>query len=174
MMTALVKGIEIQGWMREASGHFSTGGSQFHPPGLVGPIGAAVAAGHLLGLDAARRPARSASPRRAPARCSANTGTMTKSTHCGQAASLGLEAAMLAAPASPATPKRSNRPMATREVPRRTFQPDELLNFRPPPFRIVKPGYAIKMFPSQFGTHFVITAGLELHAECPRPARSVR
>jgi aconitate decarboxylase len=50
-----------------------------------------------------------------------------------------------------------------------TFQPQEMLNFGPP-FRIVQPGYAMKMFPSQFGTHFAITAGLTLHPQVPDPA----
>jgi aconitate decarboxylase len=40
-----------------------------------------------------------------------------------------------------------------------------------PPFRVVTPGYAIKMFPSQFGTHFVITAGLDLHPKIGDPKR---
>jgi aconitate decarboxylase len=43
-----------------------------------------------------------------------------------------------------------------------------LLNFGPP-FRIVQPGYAVKMFPSQFGTHFAITAGLTLHSQIADP-----
>ena len=54
VLTALVKGIEIQGWLREASGQFTPDVLQFHPPGLVGPMGAVAAAGHLLGLDAGR------------------------------------------------------------------------------------------------------------------------
>ena len=40
-----------------------------------------------------------------------------------------------------------------------------MLNFGRAPFRVVEPGYAIKMFPSQFGTHFGITAALELHPQ---------
>jgi aconitate decarboxylase len=47
-----------------------------------------------------------------------------------------------------------------------TFQPDDLLNFGPP-YRIAQPGYAMKMFPSQYGTHFAITAGLSLHEQIP-------
>jgi aconitate decarboxylase len=49
-----------------------------------------------------------------------------------------------------------------------TFRPEELAKFGPP-WRVVTPGYAIKMFPSQFGTHFVITAGLELHRQIDDP-----
>ena len=66
------------------------------PPGVVGPIGAAVAASHLLGLDAAHI---AHAIGIASSRCGglfANVGTMTKSTHCGYAAALGLEAALLA------------------------------------------------------------------------------
>jgi len=47
VLTALVKGVEMQGWIRQASGQFEARSSRFHPPGAVGPLGAAVAAGHL-------------------------------------------------------------------------------------------------------------------------------
>ena len=30
---------------------------------------------------------------------------------------------------------------------------------------MTEPGYAIKMYPSQFGTHFTITAGLDIHRQ---------
>ena len=33
------------------------------------------------------------------------------------------------------------------------------------PFRIVDPGLAIKLFPSQYGTHFAITAALDIHRQ---------
>src|SRR5712691_1290733 len=54
VLTALVKGEEMQGWIRQASGQYEAGTSRFHPPGAAGPLGAAVACGHLLGLDAGR------------------------------------------------------------------------------------------------------------------------
>jgi 2-methylcitrate dehydratase PrpD len=50
------------------------------------------------------------------------------------------------------------------------FKVEEMLAFGRAPFRIVAPGYAIKIFPSQFGTHFGITAGLELHPNIPSAA----
>ena len=50
------------------------------------------------------------------------------------------------------------------------FKVEEMLGFGRAPFRIVDPGYAIKMFPSQFGTHFGITAALELHPKIPSAA----
>src|SRR5258708_17978350 len=97
ILAAVVKGIEIQGWIRRACGHVESRDFKFHPPGMVGPIGAAVAASHLLKLDATTL---ANAIGIATSRCgslTSNTGTMTKSTHCGYAASLGLESALLAA-----------------------------------------------------------------------------
>lgn len=48
ILTALVKEIEDQDWMREAGHAAALSGEIFHPPGVVGPIGSAVAAGHIL------------------------------------------------------------------------------------------------------------------------------
>jgi aconitate decarboxylase len=170
IITALVKGIEIQGWIRHAGHLYDTGSVHFHPPGLVGPMGSAVAAGHVLGLDATQM---ANALGMASSRCgamAANIGTMTKCTHCGQAAMLGLEAAMLAARGFTANPEpfeafNGYAKMMFGD----TFQPREMLNFGPP-YRIVQPGFAMKMFPSQFGTHFAITAGLTLHPQIPDPS----
>jgi aconitate decarboxylase len=170
VITALVKGIEIQGWIRHAGHVYETGGVHFHPPGLVGPMGSAVAAGHVLGLDATQM---ANALGMASSRCgtmAANIGTMTKCTHCGQAAMLGLEAAMLASHGFTANPEPFEAFNGYgRMMFGETFQPRDLLNFGPP-YRIVQPGYAMKMFPSQFGTHFAITAGLTLHPQIPDPS----
>ena len=173
VITALVKGIEIQGWTRHSGHVYEHGGARFHPPGLVGPLGSAVAAGHVLGLDAK---VQANALGIAASRCGgllANVGTMTKSTHCGHAAMLGLEAAMLAARGFTGNADVFETHQGYGAVFfGDTFQPDDLLNFGRP-FRIVQPGYAMKMFPSQYGTHFAITAGLSLHAQVS-DAASVR
>ncbi len=170
IIAALVKGIEIQGWIRHAGHLYETGSLHFHPPGLVGPMGSAVAAGHVLGLDAAQL---ANALGMASSRCgtmAANIGTMTKCTHCGQAAMLGLEAAMLASHGFTANPEPFDAFNGYAKMMfGDSFVQQELLNFGPP-FRIVQPGYAMKMFPSQFGTHFAITAGLALHPQVPDPA----
>ncbi len=166
VLTALVKGIEIQGWLREASGQFTPDVLQFHPPGLVGPMGAAVAAGHLLQLDAARLANALGIAASRAGSVFGNVGTMTKSTHCGQAASLGLDAALLAEAGFTGDAATFESPQGyAMTFHRNSFRPDELRKFATPPWRVVQPGYAIKMFPSQFGTHFAITAGLTLHAQ---------
>lgn len=165
VLTALIKGIEMQGWIRQASHQFEARQARFHPPGQVGPMGAAVAAGHLLGLDTdGLRNALGIAASRAGGLL-ANAGTMTKSTNCGVAVAAGLDAAMLAA-------RGFTGNMDIFEARQGyvdglfddRFVLEELLNYGPP-FRVVEPGYAIKMFPSQYGTHFAITAGLELHGK---------
>ncbi len=170
LIAALVKGIELQGWIRFAGHLYETGGIRFHPPALVGPMGSTVAAGHVLGLT----PGQLANALGiASSRCggmAANIGTMTKSTHCGHAAMHGLESALLASKGFTGNPEPFEAFNGYgRMMFGETFEPADLLNFGPP-FRIVQPGYAMKMFPSQYGTHFAITAGLTLHPQVPDPA----
>jgi 2-methylcitrate dehydratase PrpD len=169
MITALVKGTEIQGCLRQASGLYESRQLSFHPPGMVGPMGGAVAAAHLLKLDVEQT--RNALGL-AASRCGsvlANAGTMTKSTHCGLAGSLGLDAALLAKRGFTANPDviETSRGYAIA-----FFGPNAdlgALDKFGPPWRLVEPGYAIKMFPSQYGTHFVITAALEARRRIPDP-----
>ena len=71
VLTALVKGIEIQGWLREASGEYTFDTLKFHLPGLVGPMGAVAARRICCGWIRRAWPTLSASPRRAPAACGA-------------------------------------------------------------------------------------------------------
>lgn len=166
ILVALVKGIEMQGWIRQASGQLEARTARFHPPGAAGPLGAAVAAGHMLGLDAGQLAHAMGIAASRAGSVLANAGTMTKSTHCGHAAALGLEAAMLAARGFTANADVFGA--AQGYVPAfydDAFQPELLLAYGTPPWRIVSPGYAIKMFPSQFGTHFAISAALDLHAK---------
>ncbi len=171
VLTALVKGVEMQGWIRQASGQYEAGTSRFHPPGAAGPLGAAVACGHLLGLDAGRLAhAVGISASRAGSLL-ANAGTMTKSTHCGHASALGLESALLAERGFTANVDVFEAAHGYAQAFYDDgFKTEEMLGYGRAPFRIVEPGYAIKMFPSQFGTHFGITAGLELHPSIPSAA----
>jgi 2-methylcitrate dehydratase PrpD len=167
ILTALVKGVEIQSWLREAGHAAALTGETFHPPGVVGPIGAAVAAGHILRLNSvALAHAIGIAASRAGS-LFANAGTMTKCTHCGHAAQVGLEAAMLAARGFTANPDVIEAPDGYGVAfLGQKFEPGKLLNFGSS-FRIVEPGFALKMFPSQYGTHFAITAGLDLFPKVP-------
>jgi 2-methylcitrate dehydratase PrpD len=158
--TALVKGTETQGWIRQGSGDYDAKSVKNHPPGLVGPMSSCVAAGHLLGFDAdTQRHAFGISASRCGA-LNANAGTMVKMTHCGIAVSMGLDAAMLESKGFTANPDifECDRGYVAMYMPK--FDYEGMLKYGPP-FRLVDPGYSIKMFPSQFGTQFVITAALE-------------
>lgn len=170
ILTAMVLGIEIQGRLRQAAGALESHQLHFHPPGYVGPIGAAVAAGHLLDFDADQF---ANAIGIAGSRCGGlfiNLGTMTKATHCAYAAASGLEAALLT--------RRSFTGCRTLFDPARQsyaeaffprgFAAETLLDFGQP-FRIEDPGYAIKIFPAKFSTHYGITAALMARPQIPSP-----
>jgi aconitate decarboxylase len=170
ILHAMVLGIEIQGRLRQAAGPLESHELHFHPPGFVGPIGAAVAAGHLLDFDADQF---ANAIGIAGSRCGGlfvNLGTMTKATHCAYAAALGLEAALLTRRGftgcrtlfdpAPQSYAEAFFPLG--------FAAEALLDFGAP-FRIVEPGYAIKIFPAKFSTHYAITAALSARPQIPSP-----
>lgn len=173
LLTAVVRGIEIQGWLRQASVTESRE-LRFHPPGVVGPIGAAVACGTLLGLD---RSAMANAIGMASSRCGAlfsNLGTMTKSTHCGFAASGGLESVLLTAAGFSANPEVfDTREQGYLQAFMPTFDPATFLRIGST-YRILDPGFAIKIFPAKFSTHYGITAALELHDALGDPGAIAR
>ena len=173
-LTAMVKGIELMGWIRQASNQSDIKTVRFHPPGLAGPLGATVSASHLLGLDATKLRCALGIVASRVGSILANVGTMSKSINCGHAVGEGVDAALLAERGFTANPDVIEHPRGyIASYFDERFEPEKLLNYGPP-FRVTDPGYAIKMFPSQFGTHFVITAGLELREKIGDPARIER
>jgi aconitate decarboxylase len=168
MLMAMALGVEIQGRLRQAAGPLESHELCFHPPGFVGPIGAAVAAGHLLDFDAGQL---ANAIGIAGSRCGGlfvNLGTMTKATHCAYAAALGLEAALLTKRGfTGCTTLLDTAPQSYGEAffPR-GFHGEGLLDFGAP-FRIEDPGYAIKLFPAKFSTHYAITAALAARPRLP-------
>jgi 2-methylcitrate dehydratase PrpD len=169
VVCALIKGVEIQGWIRKACGRVEAKDLVFHQPGMVGPFGAAVAASHLLGLSAGQL---ANAMGMAASRCGgviANIGTMTKATHPGYAAALGLESAMLAQRGftSNVDVFEAKQGYVDAFLPK-TFDASQLLSFGRP-FRIVDPGYALKAFPCKYQTHYTIVCGLAAHDEIASP-----
>jgi len=162
IITALVIGFEVQGRIRVASANLDLRG--FHPPGLVGVMGSAAAASVLLQLPPEQaRMALAISASRAGT-VSANTGTMTKSTHCGNAGRMGLEAALLAAKGFTGHPDIFEHPTGYVAVLFGDgFDLAAVTRDFGNPYRMVDPGIAIKKHPSQYGTHRGIDAALELH-----------
>lgn len=169
MVAALIKGIEAHGRLRVASRQYEPRSLMFHPPGVAGPLGSAVAASHLLNLgpDQLRNAIGIAASRAGT--LMANIGTMTKCTHCGSAAAAGLDAALLAARGLNANPDIIEAPNGLADA---FFDKDwdrQALTVKDEPLRILDPGYAIKLFPSQYATHFVILAALGARKRIPAP-----
>jgi len=164
MLLAIVLAFEVQGRMRLAS-HRIRAGTHFHKPGVSGLMGAVTAAGKLLGLDAGQfRMAFGIGGSRAGS-MSANTGTMTKSSHSGHAARMGVEAAMLARMGWTAHDdifgagnffslfyKSENCDL------------DLFLKDFGNPYRMVEPGVGFKKHPCNYFTHRPIDAALALVA----------
>lgn len=165
LLLTLAVGIETQARLRRATGQYEPKDLVFHPPGSVGPIGSAVACGLLLGLDDEKLAHAACIAASRTGTLLANVGSMTKALHCGQAAASGLESAMMAArgftgdPDALFGPRGYGYAFCGHEL-----DTDELLA-ELPDWHIVEPGPAFKFYPSQYGTHFVITAALAARAQ---------
>ena len=94
IIEAYVLGWEIQGRLRAASAPAAN--PAFHPRGIVGPLGGAAASAKVLGLDTHQTQIALGIAASRTGGLTANTGTMVKSTHPGNAARMGAEAGMLA------------------------------------------------------------------------------
>jgi aconitate decarboxylase len=160
LLRAIAKGVEAQGRLRLASGQIEPAKLSMHPPGAVGPLAAALACGDMLGLRGERLATAVGIACSRASGLLANVGSMTKALHCGDAAANGVQAALLAADGFTADTDALGSPRgwgASLFGP--TFDPEHLLA----PIglgRALNPGPAWKLFPSQFATHFGITAAL--------------
>lgn len=94
-LCAFIAGVEVEIALATAlnPGHYERG---WHPTAVVGTVGAATAAGRLLGLDADELRHAVGIAASEASGVKANFGTMTKPFHVGMAARNGLEAARLA------------------------------------------------------------------------------
>lgn len=165
VITAFVKGCEVQGRIRLASQQHTPALLKYHPPGVVGVMGSAVASGHILKLDQHQLQNALGTAASRAGGIMANVGTMTKATHCGWAAAAGLDATLLARRGFTGNTEIFEAPNGYMEVFfGEGFDVSAFLDFGRP-YRLVEPGFAIKLFPSQYATHFAITVGLDLHQQ---------
>jgi aconitate decarboxylase len=160
VLRGIAIGVEAQGRLRLASGQIEPAKLSIHPPGAVGPLATALACGDMLGLEADRLAAAVGIASSRSGGLLANVGSMTKALHCGDAAANGVQAALLAAQnfTADADALGSARGWGA-SLFGQTFDPQHLLA----PIckgRALNPGPAWKLFPSQFATHFGITAAL--------------
>ena len=160
VLRAIAKGVEAQGRLRLASGQIEPAKLSMHPPGAVGPLAAALACGDMLGLSGERLAAAVGIASSRTGGLLANVGSMTKALHCGDAAANGVQAAMLAAGDFSANVDALGSARGWGAALFGSgFEPGRLLG----PLgkgRALDPGPAWKLFPSQFATHFAITAAL--------------
>lgn len=134
----------------------------WHTMGTFGTLGAAAAAANLRGLDAAR------TERALAIACSfagsliGNTGTMTKSLHCGRAAHDGFLAAALAERGFTAGANilevKSGFLDAFTDGSISKIAPLELGK----DWEIIKPGLAVKLYASCAGTHLAIDGAIQI------------
>ena len=164
IITAYVLGWEIQGRLRAASAPATV--PAYHPPGLVGPLGGAAAAAKTLGLDVQQTLMALGIAASRTGGLTANTGTMVKSTHPGNAARMGAEAAILAGmgyTASDAVLESPNGYAAA--LFQGNFDWDVATGGLGDSYRLVDPGFDIKRFPAQVYMQNVIEAALNLREQ---------
>lgn len=166
VLCALAVGFEIQGRLRLAEAKADLGIGTFHPPGRVGPFGAAAGAATLLDLtEHETRMALGIAGSRVSG-LSANTGTMTKATHPGNAARLGLESALLAERGYTGNPEIFETKKGFNDVLYHgELDLSSLVEEFGSPYRMVDPGLTLKKHPAQYPTHWSIDAALQVREE---------
>jgi aconitate decarboxylase len=165
LVHAVIIGIEIQGRLLELLPEERViSGQNLHPPGSVGPIGSAGACAKLLGLDVHQTTMALGLAASRSCGLMINTGTMTKSSHCGNASRAGLEAALLAEQGYTSSARALEGRQGYYDTLYRIVPDDDLLFAKfGAPFRVVEPGLWLKAYPAQGPTHWCIDSALELH-----------
>ena len=161
IIEAYVLGWEIQGRLRAASAPASN--RAFHPPGMVGPLGGAASSAKVLRLDTPQTTMALGIAASRAGGLTANTGTMVKSTHPGNAARMGAESAILAQMGFTSNPATLEAPTGYAAA---LFQGqldwDVLTEGLGDGYRLVDPGFDIKRFPAQVYMQNPIEAVLNL------------
>jgi aconitate decarboxylase len=167
----VAKGLEIQGRLQYAGDQYIPENLIFHPPGVAGALGSAIVASEILHLDIKHMQHALGIAASRAGSLLANVGSMTKCTHCGNAAAAGLDSALLAKRGFTANPDvlEAHKGVIGAFY-ADGFDEARLLAYGKP-YRVVDPGLAIKLFPSQYATHYAITAGLDIHRQAGNGAR---
>ena len=164
VIEAVVTAHEVQGRFRLAATGLVTG-KGFHKPSTVGMFGATAGAAKLLRLDKHQTLMALGITGSRAGSLSINTGTMTKSSHSGHAARMGVECATLAAMGWTAS--------ADVFGPKGFFdtfmpgdgKPELLVDNFADPLRMLDPGVGFKLYPSNGFTQRPIDAALALRKE---------
>ena len=164
VVEAIVTAFEVQGRLRLAATGLETG-KGFHKPGTTGTIGATAASAKLLGLSRTQLLMALGTAGSRAGSLSINTGTMTKSSHSGHAARMGVECALMAGMGWTANPDLFGPGGFFDTFCAGIAEPERLTEGFGNPFRMVDPGVGFKKYPSNYFTHRGIDAALALRAE---------
>ncbi|UYO93566.1 MmgE/PrpD family protein [Pollutimonas sp. M17] len=160
---AFVVGWQVQQRVRTAARDCAFRG--FHPPGVVGPLGAVAACSVILGLSADQVAAAIGLAASRTGGLFANNGSMAKPTHPGNAARSGVESALLAARGMSGNKRILEMPGGHFETFfDERFRPSEVLGDLDQ-YAIVSPGFTIKRYPAEIYMQWVIEACQELRRE---------
>ena len=164
IIEAIATAFEVQGRVRLAATGLKTG-QGFHKPGTTGTFGATAAACKMLGLDKQQTLMAFGLAGSRAGSISINTGSMTKSSHSGHAARMGLECGVLAkmgwtASADVFGPKGFFDTFLHGDA-----SPELLVKDFGAPLRMVEPGVGFKKHPSNYFTHRPIDAALALREQ---------
>lgn len=164
VIEAIVTAFEVQGRIRLAATGWAMG-KGFHKPGVTGTMGATAGVARLLGLDRRQTLMALGLAGSRAGSLSANTGTMTKPSHSGQAARNGVECAILAGMGWTATDDVFGHGGFFEAFIGGENRPDLLIERFGDPYRMVSPGVGFKKHPSSYATHRSIDAALALRRE---------
>ena len=161
IIEAYTLGWEIQGRLRAASAPAAN--PAFHPPGMVGPLGGAAASAKVLGLNTHQTQMALGIAASRTGGLTANTGTMVKSTHPGNASRMGTEAAILAGKGYTANDSILEAHNGYAEALfNGNMDWDIVTQGLGESYRLVEPGFDIKRFPAQVYMQNPIEAVLDL------------
>ncbi|MFC5952570.1 MmgE/PrpD family protein [Pseudonocardia lutea] len=162
---AFVVGWQVQQQVRTASSQ--SGFRGFHPPGVVGPLGATAACSIVLGLNADQIAGAFGLAASRAGGLFANNGTMAKPTHPGNSARTGVESALLAARGMYGNPRVLEMSGGHFETfyEEEPFRPDLLLAGLGEDYAIVSPGFTIKCYPAEIFMQWVIDACQQLRKD---------
>jgi aconitate decarboxylase len=161
---AVIVAFEVQNRLRMASIGLDTG-KGFHKPGTTGTMGSAAACGWLLGLDREQLAMTLGIAGSRAGSLAINTGTMTKSSHSGHAARMGVECAELAQRGWTASTAVFDKGGFFDTFLGNRQEPQLLVENFGAPYRMVDPGIGYKKYPCNFNTHRAIDVALELRKQ---------
>ncbi|GAA4332270.1 MmgE/PrpD family protein [Pigmentiphaga soli] len=164
IIEAIAAAFEVQARLRLAATGLKTG-QGFHKPGTTGTFGAVAGSARLLGLDHEQTLMALGLAGSRAGSIALNTGTMTKSSHSGHAARMGVECAVLAQMGWTATADVFGPKGFFDTFLNGDGRPELLTEGFAAPLRMVEPGVGFKKYPSNYFTHRPIDAALALREE---------